>query len=71
MLDILRIARLTAAARLDGERGATAVEYGLMVALIAVAIIGIVFTLGQTLDGQFTTTNECIASANAANPNCP
>jgi pilus assembly protein Flp/PilA len=32
------------------ETGATAVEYGIMVALIAVVIIGAVFTLGQNLN---------------------
>ena len=35
------------------DKGATAVEYGLMVALIAVAIIAIVTTLGTTLAGMF------------------
>jgi pilus assembly protein Flp/PilA len=37
------------------ERGATAVEYGLMVALIAVAIIAIVAVLGGTLTGLFSS----------------
>ena len=37
------------------ETGATAVEYGLMVSLIAVAIIGTVTILGTTLSGLFTT----------------
>jgi len=37
------------------EEGATAVEYGLMVALIAVAIIGTVTALGTGLNGLFTT----------------
>ena len=37
------------------EKGATAVEYGLMVALIAVAIIGTVTALGTGLNGLFTT----------------
>ena len=35
------------------ERGATAVEYGLMVALIAVVIIAAVTTLGTNLDAKF------------------
>ncbi|WP_341243234.1 Flp family type IVb pilin [uncultured Nocardioides sp.] len=35
------------------ERGATAVEYGLMVSLIAVAIIAAVTTLGGNLSGMF------------------
>ncbi len=36
------------------EEGATAVEYGLMVALIAVAIIATVTALGGGLNGLFT-----------------
>jgi pilus assembly protein Flp/PilA len=35
------------------DRGATAVEYGLMVGLIAVAIIGTVLALGGQLDRLF------------------
>lgn len=41
------------AAQLRDERGATAVEYGLMVALIAVAIIVAVTALGTKLTGLF------------------
>jgi pilus assembly protein Flp/PilA len=37
------------------EKGATAVEYGLMVGLIAVVIIGAVTLLGGKLNGLFTT----------------
>ncbi|TCW25836.1 Flp family type IVb pilin [Dietzia cinnamea] len=42
--------------RLDNrkDRGATAVEYGLMVGLIAVAIIAIVVVLGDQLAALFT-----------------
>ena len=35
------------------EKGATAVEYGLMVGLIAVAIIATVIILGDELDALF------------------
>ena len=45
------IARLTA--RFRSETGATAVEYGLMVALIAVVIIGAVTLLGTNLSSNF------------------
>lgn len=38
------------------ERGATAVEYGLMVALIAIVIIGAVTLLGGNLSTLFNTT---------------
>lgn len=37
------------------EDGATAVEYGLMVALIAVVIIGAVTIIGTHLNTAFTT----------------
>ncbi len=35
------------------EEGATAVEYGLLVALIAAVIIGTVVTLGQEINSAF------------------
>ncbi len=41
--------------RFQNERGATAVEYGLMVALIAIAIILAVTTLGGNLSNLFNT----------------
>ena len=37
----------------DKERGATAVEYGIMVALIAVAIIAMVILVGDGLNNVF------------------
>ena len=39
--------------RLRSEKGATAVEYGIMVALIAVAIIVAVTLLGSNLTSMF------------------
>ena len=39
--------------RMASDEGATAVEYGIMVSLIALAIIGTVFLLGGALDGVF------------------
>jgi pilus assembly protein Flp/PilA len=42
------------------EKGATAVEYGLMVGLIAVAIIGTVLLLGGQLDGLFQTITDAL-----------
>ena len=42
---------------LDDESGATAIEYGLIVALIAVVIITAVTTLGTKLNTAFTTIN--------------
>ena len=37
------------------EKGATAIEYGLIASLIAVAIVGVLVTLGPKLSGVFTT----------------
>jgi pilus assembly protein Flp/PilA len=42
------------------DRGATAVEYGLMVGLIAAVIVGTVALLGGTLDGLFVEVNDAI-----------
>ena len=42
------------------ERGATAVEYGIMVALIAAVIITVVTTLGGNLKTLFTTVGGAI-----------
>jgi len=38
---------------LRDEQGATAIEYGLIAALIAVAAIGAMTTLGENLEGTF------------------
>jgi pilus assembly protein Flp/PilA len=42
------------------EKGATAVEYGLMVGLIAVAIIAAVTLLGTELNGLFTAITDAL-----------
>ena len=42
------------------EQGATAVEYGLMVALIAVVIIVAVTALGSKLSGLFTSITSSL-----------
>ena len=40
---------------MKNEKGATAIEYGLIAALIAVAIITTVGNVGTALDGTFGT----------------
>lgn len=42
------------------DRGATAVEYGLIVTLIAVAIIAIVTTVGGKLVTEFTAVSNAL-----------
>jgi pilus assembly protein Flp/PilA len=44
------------------KKGATAVEYGLMVALIAVAIIAAVLLLGGNLATLFNTVANCLGN---------
>ncbi|MGX1160146.1 pilus assembly protein Flp/PilA [Arthrobacter sp. SLBN-100] len=46
--------------RLAAEKGATAVEYGIMVGLIAVVIIVAVTTLGGKLNGFVASVNTAL-----------
>lgn len=45
------------------EDGATAIEYGLIAALIAVVIIGAVSLLGENISDKFNTIAEEIGNA--------
>ena len=56
----LASAWLTARMNLKSERGATAVEYGIMVALIAAVIILAVIFLGQKTSSTFSCTASVI-----------
>ncbi len=47
------------------ESGATAIEYGLLAALIAVVIIGAVGVLGRTMNTTFQSVNDDIAAEQA------
>ena len=47
------------------EKGATAVEYGLLVALIAAVIVGIVATLGTQINTAFTTISDQLQKPSA------
>jgi pilus assembly protein Flp/PilA len=46
------------AAAKDREAGASAVEYGLLIGLIAVAIIGVLIVLGPKLAALFTEVDS-------------
>jgi len=48
---------------LHEERGATAVEYALMVALIAVVIIAAVTVLGTNANDKFQVVADAVGSA--------
>ena len=65
MLDYMRIMLAARKARLD-ERGASAVEYGLLIAGIAALIVAIVFLFGHALSNIFKATCDSVGtSANA------
>jgi pilus assembly protein Flp/PilA len=42
------------------ERGATAVEYGLLVALIAAVVVAIVLVLGRQVSNAFQSVSDAI-----------
>ena len=47
--------------RAGGERGVTAVAYALMVAIIAVLLVGGVFILGDSIKSAFDHGGNCVA----------
>ncbi len=51
---------------LRDESGATAIEYGLLAALIALVIVGAVVTVGTALDTTFTAVADCVGGLTVA-----
>jgi pilus assembly protein Flp/PilA len=62
MIEAFEYMRIRLTAMAKTERGASAVEYGLLVALIAVAIIVAVSLLGGKLSGVFNKTSSSLPS---------
>ena len=60
MLDYLRI--MIAARTANSERGASAVEYGLLIAGIAALVVVIVFAFGDNIRDVFSETCDSVAS---------
>ena len=58
MYDLVQYLRLTLPAKARTERGASAVEYGLLVTLIAIAIIVGAGFLGGKLNSMFNGTGS-------------
>lgn len=52
------------------DRGASAVEYGLMVAAIAAVIVAVVFGLGSIVRGTFQQTCDTIAAETPVEGDC-
>jgi pilus assembly protein Flp/PilA len=53
------------------EEGATAVEYGLMVALIAAVVAAVVLTLGTNTRTKFNNVATCVGQAAPTAADCP
>ena len=53
------------------EEGATAVEYGIMVAAIAAIIVAIVFVLGGQVNTAFQTTSDGITTGSGGTVSPP
>ena len=68
MLDYLRILLNARLAQME-ERGASAVEYGLLIAGIAALIVVVVFAFGNVLQGIFSDTCTKV-SVSASNKSC-
>ena len=49
---------LQARMNLSEERGQTLTEYALILVLIAIAAVGIMATLGDTIEGVFTSAED-------------
>jgi pilus assembly protein Flp/PilA len=52
--------------RTKSDEGASAVEYGLLVAGIAALIVLVVFALGGVIQGTFTDTCNAVGGASAS-----
>jgi pilus assembly protein Flp/PilA len=65
MNEVVLSAYLSAVRALTDRKGVTAVEYGLIAGLIAVAIIAILQSLGGNLSSLFGKVNTSIANAAA------
>jgi pilus assembly protein Flp/PilA len=69
MLDYLRIMLDARFAKME-ERGASAVEYGLLIAGIAALIVVVVFAFGGSLKSIFTDTCSKVTSSTTAAHTC-
>ncbi len=69
MLDYLRIVMNARLAKLD-ERGASAVEYGLLVAGIAAVIVLVVIFLGDNIKDAFQETCNAVGNEGDTTATC-
>jgi pilus assembly protein Flp/PilA len=58
----LKVAKRSLSKFYADEAGGTLMEYGLVAALIAFAIVGIITSMGETLNAAFTSINSDLES---------
>jgi pilus assembly protein Flp/PilA len=61
----VRATHETLFARARTERGASLLEYAMLVALIAVVSVVIIAALGAGVSGLFSSTNTCVGGLNS------
>ncbi len=52
------------------EEGVTAIEYGLIAALIAIVIVAAVASAGSSLNELWTKISDCLDAATTGSGNC-
>ena len=62
--------RRPAAHSLRPDRGASAVEYGLVIAAIAVVLVSVIYGFGAFVDQTFEDSSQCLAYTGVGEPNC-
>ena len=50
----------------NNDEGASAVEYGLLIAGIAAVLIGVVFGIGLVVNGNYGKTSSCLDQGTAS-----
>jgi pilus assembly protein Flp/PilA len=68
MLHLYTRARVLWATR---DQGATAVEYALIVAVIAMVVVVAAIVLGDRISGLFNEASTCVQTPNSGNCNTP
>jgi pilus assembly protein Flp/PilA len=70
MYDTINYVRIQLLGKAKTERGASAVEYGLLIAGIAALIVVVVFAFGGSLRGIFTDTCSKVTASASGTQSC-
>ena len=63
MLEYFTFLKVWLTSKVDDERGATMVEYGLMIALVALVVGVAAYALGGGISGLFRKASSSVSSA--------